>query len=352
MPFPSAARLDLLLSAFAEQRILVVGDVMLDRYLWGDTSRISPEAPVPVIEAREETQRLGGAANVAHNVRALGASPFLMGVVGDDLYGREFCDLLRRHGVASDSIEVDRARRTTSKTRVIARNQQVVRIDREDTAEIEGEVLERVLRRALDAMSSCAVCVISDYGKGVVTRGLLEPLLAEAHARGVAVCVDPKETHFLSYRGVDTITPNLLEAGQAFGRRLHDLPTLRAAGAHLRRELGARSVLITRGEQGMTLFTEDENPSHFPAMAREVFDVTGAGDTVVGVFAVARAADATLAEAAALANHAAGLVVREVGTAVGSVEALRQAVLARPDLGAPLELSAHPTAESAPPDRR
>jgi D-beta-D-heptose 7-phosphate kinase/D-beta-D-heptose 1-phosphate adenosyltransferase len=328
MPFPTEDRLEAILPRFAGQRILVLGDLMLDRYLWGDTARISPEAPVPVIEARDETARLGGAANVANNVRSLGGEAMLVGLTGADAYAQDLVQLLRGAGISAGWIVADRARHTTTKTRVLARNQQVVRVDREDTQEISGEVLDSVLDRALAALEKASACVISDYGKGVVTRALLASVLATAEKKGIPVCVDPKETHFFSYRGVAVITPNQTEAGAAYGRRLRDLPTLLAAGRYLREELGCRSVLITRGEQGMTLFQETEAPLHFPAVASEVFDVTGAGDTVVSSYALALSAGATAPEAAAVSNYAAGLVIREIGTCVTTVEALRHAFAA------------------------
>lgn len=347
MPFPSPDRLESILTGFSGQKVLVLGNLMLDRYVWGDTARISPEAPVPVIEAREETARLGGAANVASNIQALGAEPLLVGVTGADNFGQELVRLLRGRHISAGWLVADRGRRTTTKTRILARNQQIVRVDQEETAEVNGAVLDSVLDRASAALEKAAACVISDYGKGVITRALLESVLSETKSRGIPVCVDPKETHFFSYRGVAVITPNAAEAGTAFGRRLRDLPTLLAAGQRLRSELGCRAVLITRGEQGMTLFQEAGPTLHFPAVATEVFDVTGAGDTVVSVFALALAARAEPAEAAAIANHAASLVIREVGTSATTVEAIRRSFV---DQGGadPEELRADGPPDGAP----
>ncbi len=344
MPFPAPDRLEGILSRVAGQKVLVLGDLMLDRYLWGDTARISPEAPVPVIEAREETARLGGAANVANNVQSLGGEPMLVGVTGADGFAQELVRFLGERRISAGWIVADRMRRTTTKTRIIARNQQIVRIDREDNAEIAGEVLETTLDRAMAALEKAAACVISDYGKGVITRALLDAVLAEAHRREVPVCVDPKETHFFSYRGVAVITPNQSEAGAAYGRRLRDVPTLLAAGRYLREELECRSVLITRGEHGMTLFASEGAPLQFAAVATEVFDVTGAGDTVVSSYALALAAGATAPEAAAISNHAAGLVIREVGTTVTTIDAVRRSFAENGGGAEPSEL----TAESAP----
>ncbi len=303
--------------------ILVLGDVMLDRYLWGDTARISPEAPVPVIDAKDETLRLGGAANVARNVRALGGRPWLVGVVGDDPYGQDLRREIAANGITADRIFTDPTRRTTTKTRVVARHQQVVRIDREEIREIQGPVLDRVRDAALTALRGAAAVVISDYGKGVIVAGLLEELLDGARGRGIPVCVDPKETHFFSYKGATVLTPNLSEAGVAFGRRLNDPAVFREAGHALRSRLDAKSILITQGEDGMTLFESDGTETHFPAVATEVFDVTGAGDTVVSSFTLAVAAGGSLRQAALLANHAAGIVVREVGTACATPEEIR-----------------------------
>jgi D-glycero-beta-D-manno-heptose-7-phosphate kinase len=326
MPFPAASRLAEILARFPGQRVLVLGDLMLDRYLWGDTGRISPEAPVPVIEAREETIRLGGAANVANNIQALGGEAMLVGVTGADSFAQELVRLLRERRISAGWLVADRVRHTTTKTRILARHQQVVRVDREDSTEISGDVLDSTLDRALAALEKATACVISDYGKGVVTRGLLAPILAEAKQRGIPVCVDPKETHFFAYRGVAVITPNLVEAGAAYGRRLRDLPTILAAGRYLREELDCESVLITRGDQGMTLFNRKGPVVHFPAVATEVFDVTGAGDTVVSAFAMALSAGAEAVEATAISNHAGGLVIREVGTSVTTVEALQHSL--------------------------
>ncbi len=346
MPFPTLDRLDNILAAYRGQRVLVLGDLMLDRYVWGDTARISPEAPVPVVEAREETVRLGGAANVAHNVQALGGEAMLVAVTGADAAGQEVVRLIRERRISAGWLVADRERRTSTKTRVLARNQQVVRIDREDAHEISGSVLDSVLDRATAALEKASVCVISDYGKGVLTRTLLRQFLAEAARRGVPVCVDPKETHFFSYRGVAVITPNLAEAGAAVGRRLRDLPSIVAAGRYLREELECRGVLITRGEQGMTLFRDEAPPLHFPAVATEVFDVTGAGDTVISAFALSLAAGADAPEATAISNHAAGLVIREVGTTVTSAGAVRRSFETGSAEDGPQELSAEAAGES------
>jgi rfaE bifunctional protein kinase chain/domain len=340
MSFPNLERVEQILGAFAAQKVLVLGDVMLDRYLWGDTSRISPEAPVPVIEALQESVRLGGAANVAHNVRALGGEPLLVGLVGEDGFGHELTGVLQARGIAPEWLVRTDRRRTTCKTRILARNQQVVRVDREDLGAISGDLIERIVESARRSLDLATACVVSDYGKGVILPAVLEPILQRARARGIPVCVDPKETHFQSYRGVTLITPNQSEAGVACGRRISDLPGLLAAGGFLLESLACESVLITRGEHGMALFRQGAEPLGFPVISREVFDVTGAGDTVVSVCALTLAAGADPTEAAAIANHAAGRVIREVGTATTTREALRASFLANDRSGAPAALSA------------
>jgi D-beta-D-heptose 7-phosphate kinase/D-beta-D-heptose 1-phosphate adenosyltransferase len=307
-----------LLSGCSGRHILVLGDVMLDRYLWGTVSRISPEAPVPVVEVETETVRLGGAANVAHNVSALGALPHLVGVVGTDAASQVLREELAARGLGVDGLVLDGSRPTSIKTRIVARHQQVVRADQESREEVSGETEEQLVKKCRDRIPELEACVISDYGKGVITRRLLSVLLPELKRAGVAVCVDPKETHFFSYTGVSVITPNLIEAGTAFGRALKTDELLNDAGEDLVRRLACDAVLITRGEKGMSLFEAGRARLDLPTVAREVYDVTGAGDTVVSHYALALAAGASHPEAACLANHAAGIVVREVGTATAT----------------------------------
>lgn len=313
-------RLRSLLAAFSGRRVLVLGDVMLDRYLWGNVSRISPEAPVPVVDVESESTRLGGAANVANNVLALGAEPILVGVVGRDAAAGQLAAVLASHGLASAGLVPDPTRPTSIKTRIVARNQQVVRADQESREEVDAGVTAALLDTCLSRLDALGACILSDYGKGVITDALLGVLLPRLREAGVPVCVDPKETHFFSYRGVSVITPNLLEAGTAYGRALRTEELLDAAGRDLRARLDADAVLITRGEKGMSLFRSGAPRVDLPTVAREVYDVTGAGDTVVSTYAVALAAGADHPEAALIANHAAGIVVREVGTAAATRE--------------------------------
>jgi D-beta-D-heptose 7-phosphate kinase/D-beta-D-heptose 1-phosphate adenosyltransferase len=315
-----APRLRALLEAFSGCRVLVLGDLMLDRYLWGNVTRISPEAPVPIVEVESETTRLGGAANVANNVLSLGAEPVLVGVVGADHAARLLAAELTAHGVPADGLVADADRPTSIKTRIVARNQQVVRADQESREEVSPGIVARLVQACRARLDGLKACIISDYGKGVITAGLLEALLPELRRAGIPVCVDPKETHFFSYRGVSVITPNLLEAGVAWGRALRTEELLDQAGRELRERLDADAVLVTRGEKGMSLFRAARPRLDLPTVAREVYDVTGAGDTVVSTYAVALAAGADHPEAALISNHAAGIVVREVGTAAASRE--------------------------------
>jgi D-beta-D-heptose 7-phosphate kinase/D-beta-D-heptose 1-phosphate adenosyltransferase len=317
-------RVDDVLACARSRPVLVVGDVMIDRYLWGNVTRISPEAPVPVVEVERETSRLGGAANVARNLHGLGAAPELIGVVGQDEAGARLAEVLERTGIANAGLVQDPGRRTTEKTRIVARNQQVVRVDQEDRAEVADRVAEALLERVLAGLSRARAVILSDYGKGVITRALLERILPEARDRGIPVSVDPKDTHFFSYVGVSVITPNQHEAAEVLGYKLRTEDAVSRAGAELLARLHAECVLITRGEKGMSLFERDGRRTDFPVTAQAVYDVTGAGDTVVSAYTVARVGGAAPWEAALFAGHAAGLVVAEVGTAVPDLEALRR----------------------------
>jgi D-beta-D-heptose 7-phosphate kinase/D-beta-D-heptose 1-phosphate adenosyltransferase len=316
------ARIEEVLRRFAGQRILVLGDAMLDRYLWGTVSRISPEAPVPIVEVSEETVRLGGAANVADNVSALGGEPVLIAVTGDDQPGAVLRATLVERGLRKDMLVTDSTRRTTQKTRIVAHQQQVVRADQEDTTPIGPDTVSQIRERVERNLDGAGALVISDYGKGVIERELLFAVLGAAEAAGVPVCVDPKESHFDAYEKASVITPNLSEAGSAYGRRITSEVLLEEVGFGLIKRVGCRAVLITRSEQGMSLFEPPAEHTHFPTVAQEVYDVTGAGDTVIAALAMALAAGADFKEAALISNHAAGIVIREVGTASTTVDEL------------------------------
>jgi len=300
---------------FAGRRIAVLGDLMLDRYLWGRVERISPEAPVPVVEIEKVTVALGGAGNVAANLRALGADPVLIAAVGEDAEGEQLCAALAERGVDPRRVVADRARPTTVKTRIIAHSQQVVRADRESRSDLEGEPLARLLDTLADELPGCEGLVVSDYGKGVIHPGPLERALSLARRSRIPMCVDPKESHIDRYHGVSILTPNQHEAGYVQGRRVVDEASLLEVGWGLQKRLDAEAVLVTRGPQGMSLFERGGRLTHLPTVAREVYDVTGAGDTVVSVVALGLASGADFPNACQLSNHAAGIVIREVGTA-------------------------------------
>ncbi|MBD3368363.1 MAG: D-glycero-beta-D-manno-heptose-7-phosphate kinase [Candidatus Eisenbacteria bacterium] len=311
----SRERLSEILDGLPRVRVAVFGDMMLDRYIWGDVSRISPEAPVPVVEVERESVRFGGAANVAENVAALGCPARIVAVAGDDAPGRELVDLLEGRGVDTSGVVRLDERMTTTKTRIIARNQQVVRADRESIGPVGEPASGRILEALRAALERCDVLVVSDYGKGVLTDETLPAGIARARELGLTICVDPKESHFPHYRGVSAITPNQREAGIAAGVRIVDAETLSAVGWKLSEELEADCVVVTRGDEGMSLFIRGGEHVHLPTVAREVYDVTGAGDTVVSVLGAALGAGASMVEAAEIANHAAGIVIREIGTA-------------------------------------
>jgi D-beta-D-heptose 7-phosphate kinase/D-beta-D-heptose 1-phosphate adenosyltransferase len=308
------------------RRVLVLGDVMLDQFLWGRVARISPEAPVPVVEISSETFHLGGAANVAGNVRALGGQAVVAGVVGDDAAGVRVRRALAEAGIEDALSVADDARPTTVKTRIIAHHQQVVRADREAAHDVAGSLERALLDKVRAALPTCGALILSDYQKGVVTAGLMKSVLALARRRGVPVLVDPKVRHFALYRRVALVTPNQAEAEQATGVRILGEADLVEAGRRILRRLGCQAALVTRGEHGMTLFEVARRPLHIPTAAREVFDVTGAGDTVIATLGLALCAGASLAAAARLANFAAGVVVGKLGTATTTPEEVMAAI--------------------------
>ena len=294
--------------------VVVLGDLMLDEYLWGNVSRISPEAPVPVVEVTSRTMKLGGAANVASNLRALDHTVSLFGLIGKDDRGDSLLGLLQQAKIESGGVLASPAVPTITKTRIIAHSQQVVRVDHEKLEELNGNLLEKLLARLKTELSRSKFLIISDYGKGVITQTLLRDLLDFCRKKKIFVAVDPKETHFHEYRRVSVITPNHHEAGFAFGKRIRDHESLKEVAFGLMKKLETEAMLVTLGEKGMSLFA-DKKEHYFPARAKRVYDVTGAGDTVTAVFTSAVSGGATLPEAAYLSNRAAGVVVEELGTA-------------------------------------
>ena len=313
-----------IVAAMRDKTVVVFGDVMLDEFVWGDVTRISPEAPVPVVDIRRESVHLGGAANVVANLRSLGALAAVVGVVGSDRAGERVRAELREAGAldAEEGLIVDVSRPTTLKTRIIAHSQLVVRADRERRAPVDGPVEERIIAALQKLLREADALVVSDYDKGAVTPRVLDTILPLAEVAGVPTLVDPKIRNFDSYRPATLVTPNHHEALRMTNSEDDTDDGMARAARSIRERVGCRSVLITRGERGMMLLGEDGEPVYVPTAAREVYDVTGAGDTVIATLAASLAAGATLVEAAMLANHAAGIVVGKVGTATASAEEL------------------------------
>jgi D-glycero-beta-D-manno-heptose-7-phosphate kinase len=321
------ARLVKFIERFPKTRILVVGDVVLDHYVWGKVTRISPEAPVPVVNVTHENHLLGGAANVVQNIHALGGRVSICGVIGQDEAGVQVLDLLKAQDIPLTGLVREQERPTTIKTRVIAHHQQVVRFDRETKERISKDAYERIYAHIRQSIADgLEGIVISDYCKGVVTAELVREIVRLARKHGVVVSVDPKVNHFGMYHGVSILTPNVQEASIGAKIEIVDEATLLKAGAILLKQLNSAAVLITRGEQGMSLFEHRGKVTHIPTMAREVFDVTGAGDTVIAALTLAMASGAAAVDAACIANYAAGIVVGVVGTATVKAVELRKRI--------------------------
>lgn len=313
---------------FPRSRVLVIGDIMVDHFIWGNVSRISPEAPVPVVEVQSDNFMLGGCANVLNNIFSLGGKVYVTGVIGGDDMGERLLGEFRKRRIETDGIIIETNRPTTLKTRIVAHSQQVVRFDRESRRPIESGSIEKIIKYVKKVIDTLGAIVISDYNKGVISRPLLDGIREVISGKGITVCVDPKQNDFSLYRDFDIITPNHHEAGRAAGMEILDGRDIVRIGRKLLEKFNFQALLITRGEEGMNLFERNDNTTHtaFPTEAREVFDVTGAGDTVIGVFALSVASGATFKEAAALANHAAGIAVGKVGTATITQDELREAL--------------------------
>ncbi|MCK5504638.1 MAG: D-glycero-beta-D-manno-heptose-7-phosphate kinase [Thermodesulfovibrionia bacterium] len=302
--------------------ILVIGDLMVDHYIWGKVKRISPEAPVPVVEVEKENLLLGGSANVAHNILSLGGKVFITGTVGSDDTGKLLINKLLEKGFNTDGIVIDGNRPTTVKTRVIAHSQQMVRFDREIKSDISKPTLSLILDYVTSCLPDIKGIIISDYSKGLITKILIKKLLNLTKSK-IFIAVDPKIGHFDYYKGASLITPNVNEASFASSIDIKDDKTLAEAGNTLLKKLQCMAVIITRGDEGMSLFEKSGKITHIPTCAREVYDVSGAGDTVISALTLCHSAGAALEDAAIIANHAAGVVVGKVGTAV----ATRQEIL-------------------------
>jgi len=303
---------------FNRRKLLVIGDLLLDQYIWGDVSRISPEAPVPVVWVRNDRCVPGGACNVACNLANLGADVSVVGVVGGDERAAMLRGLLEEKNISLDGIFTDKNRPTILKTRITAgqNEQQVLRVDRENIDPIPNNVSGKMIDYIKNKISSYDGIIIEDYGKGLITPSFLKPIIKEARKRNKIISVDPKENHFSSYRGVSVITPNHKEAERAVNFKIDSRKTLQKAGAKLLSKLKADVILITLGEKGMILFERDKRSYSIPTIAQEVFDVSGAGDTVIAVYTLALVSGGSPRIAAHISNCAAGIVVGHRGTAV------------------------------------
>lgn len=318
---------------FPSAKIVVVGDLMLDHYVWGQVTRISPEAPVQVVEVQGEEYRLGGAANVAHNVAALGGHSALCGVMGNDEAGQRLRALLKDQQIGVDGLLADSGRPTTIKSRIVAHHQQVVRVDREVRHPLQPSLQKQLFAKVEPSLPGSQCLVLSDYAKGVLTEGFIQDLIQLARRYQVNVVADPKVANFDAMKGASVVTPNHLEAMQIASGRVASTDDVIEVGRHLLARLDGAAVLITRGDRGMTLFQQDQKEEDIAAAARQVFDVTGAGDTVTAVLALGLAAGASMIEAARLANGAAGVVVGKVGTATLSREELCRVLRAMTEAG-------------------
>ena len=332
----SEKRLTELLAKMNGRRIAVVGDLMLDRYFWGSVTRISPEAPVPVVDLETEQARLGGAANVAQNIKSLGGEPLLVGVIGADNSGNQLFGIIKENGFSPDGIVIDGTRPTTVKTRVIAHNQHVVRIDREsknDVSHIIQDKILGVLRRNIDSLDGI---ILEDYNKGVIVKSLIRQIIELANQHGKTIAVDPKFRNFFEYDNVTVFKPNRNEVEEAMGIKLENSEDISATGRALLERLSAGGVLLTLGANGMSLFEPGGSVCHVPTRARNVADVSGAGDTVISTLTMALSAGANLKEAATLANFAGGVVCGYVGIVPIDKKELAEQVL--------LEMNSRPRA--------
>jgi len=311
---------------FPQAKIMVIGDVMIDHFIWGSVNRISPEAPVPVVNVTSESLLLGGAANVVHNIHSLGGNVYVSGIAGNDAMGRKIIHDLRSLGIVTDGVIISNERPTTVKTRIIAHNQQVVRFDREEVSPLDSDSTEHIVDYVTLNLANIDAILISDYGKGTISRRLIQKILSLSKKEGKLMIVDPKVKNIDAYHGVTMITPNQHEASEALNTKIVTDDDASSAAALLQKNIGCESVLITRGEHGMTLLEKDGSCTHIPTLATEVYDVTGAGDTVVSALTLALATGASQKTAALIANYAAGIVIKKVGTACVSTEEVKQAI--------------------------
>jgi len=324
-------KLESILKRFPRVKLLVVGDIMMDQSILGKVSRISPEAPVPVIIAEVENFNLGGAANVAHNIRSLGGVVSLCGIVGDDENGKKMYRRIAKRGIQTQGIFTEQGRQTTVKTRIIAHHphyQQLVRIDRETTDHPKASTFRSLSKFLTEKMEDFDGVVFSDYGKGLLTRKLIQTIISRARQSRKLIMVDPKVKNFFFFKGATVITPNTNEASEASRIPVTDQVSVEKIGRSLLKKLKCNALVITQGEKGMTIFEPHQKPYPVPTVAKEVYDVTGAGDTVIGTMALALGTGphVSVKDAASLANYAAGIVVGKVGTAIVSSEELLKVI--------------------------
>lgn len=310
------------LKTIRNKRIVVIGDMMLDRYVWGTVNRISPEAPVPIVEVAEDAERPGGAGNVALNLTSMGAKCSTIGLIGDDRHGETMIRLFHEHGVETDGMIVTGNRPTTVKTRIIADDQQVVRIDREKAGYANGDLEATLIAKALEAIKTADAVILEDYNKGVLTKKLIRRSIDTAIEKGIPVTVDPKRDHFFDYYGATLMKPNLREAEGALTRPLPTDDSVEKAGRELLVRLQSQMVLITRGSKGMSLFGDNATTKHIPTRARTISDVSGAGDTVISTMTLGLVAGLSGYEASVLATKAAGYVIGQIGVVPITPEAL------------------------------
>jgi rfaE bifunctional protein kinase chain/domain len=306
--------------------ILVVGDIMVDEYIWGEVRRISPEAPVPVVWAKKDTTRLGGAANVVHNLISLGVNVALAGVVGDDDLGRAVLKRLEEMDVQSEGVVVSKDHQTIRKTRIVAHNQQMLRVDRETIQPLSGEIESAIIEVCAQQLKAVDAVLISDYDKGVVTPAIATEIIRLAREAGKISAVDPKESNIQNYKYCTILTPNHFEATRIAGINIDDVDSIQRAGWELMNRLQSQALLITCGEQGMALFEKDQPMQMIDTVAQGVYDVTGAGDTAISVLTLGLAGGMPLEDAAILANYAAGVAVGKFGTATVTIPEIKKAM--------------------------
>ncbi len=322
----SFKKLNSLKNNFAGKRVAVIGDLMLDCYFWGGVSRVSPEAPVPVVEVDEEFFRFGGAMNVAYNILKLGGIPYPIGVIGNDNDGKIIRNLMKDNGITDKGIVIDPKRPTTAKTRVIADKQHIVRIDKEKTEAITPTIEKKILGLLKKELKKLDAIILQDYNKGVLTGNLIKQIIKLAENTNIIVTVDPKFMNFFSYKNVTVFKPNRKETEDAFGIRIKTEEDITKVGFRLLEQLNCKNVLLTLGEKGIALFEKGKPERRVPTIARKVSDVSGAGDTVISTLTMALSAGAEIFDAAYLANYAGGLVCQEVGIVPIELNALFKAV--------------------------